>query len=91
MAGVFVRRKLTKWPARRGFGSDPELPLGEAAEAKSGDAAGNDVFNFRLESDDSDEVPLGKEPVPTEKPSSRSGAGFLDKRLQIAAAQSVQR
>ena len=57
----------------RGFGSDPELPLSEAAKGKSGDSGGKDVFNFSLDTNDSDEVPLGKQPPSSEKPS-RSGS-----------------
>jgi excisionase family DNA binding protein len=69
----FRSQEIDEMARERGLGSDPELPLGEAAKVKPGDAAGEEVFNFRLE-DDSDEVPLGKEPVASEKPS-RPGSG----------------
>jgi len=71
----FRSQEIDELARERGLGSDPELPLGEAAKAKPGDSGrGNDVFNFSLDSDDSDEVPLGKPPAATEKPS-RSGSG----------------
>ncbi len=71
----FRSQEIDEMARERGLGSDPELPLGEGARAKPGDSGrGNEVFNFSLDSDDSDEVPLGKQPAPTEKPS-RSGSG----------------
>jgi excisionase family DNA binding protein len=71
----FRSQEIDELARERGLGSDPELPLGEGARAKPGDSGrGNEVFNFSLDSDDSDEVPLGKPPAPTEKPS-RSGSG----------------
>jgi excisionase family DNA binding protein len=63
----FRAQEIEEMARERGYGSDPELPLGEA-KAKPGEGGG-DVFNFNLDSDDSDEVPLGKEPAPAEKPS----------------------
>jgi excisionase family DNA binding protein len=69
----FRAQEIEELARERGYGSDPELPLGEAAKAKPGDSGGGgEVFNFSLEPDDS-EVALGKEPVSTEKPSSRPG------------------
>jgi excisionase family DNA binding protein len=71
----FRSQEIDEMARERGFGSDPELPLGEAARTKPGDAGGgNEVFNFSLGADESDEVPLGKQPAATEKPS-RSGSG----------------
>ncbi|MHB1424653.1 MAG: helix-turn-helix domain-containing protein [Gemmataceae bacterium] len=70
----FRSQEIDEMARERGFGSDPELPLGEAAKVKTGDAASNEVFNFRLEGDDSEEVPLGKDPAASDKPS-RSGSG----------------
>ena len=71
----FRSQEIDEMARERGLGSDPELPLGEGARAKSGDSGrGNEVFNFSLDAEDSDEVPLGKQPAPTEKPS-RSGPG----------------
>jgi excisionase family DNA binding protein len=68
----FRAQEIDEMARAKGYGSDPELPLGEAARA--GDAGGHDVFNFSLEADDSDEVGLGKEPPPSEK-GSRGGSG----------------
>jgi excisionase family DNA binding protein len=69
----FRAQEIDEMARERGFGSDPELPLGEAA--KAGDAGrGDDVFQFSLGEDESEEVPLGKPPAATEKPS-RSGSG----------------
>jgi excisionase family DNA binding protein len=69
----FRSQEIDELARERGFGSDPELPLGEAVKAKPGDSGrAGEVFNFSL--DESDEVPLGKQPVSTEKPS-RSGSG----------------
>ncbi len=56
----FRAQEIDEMARVRGLGSDPELPLGDAAQAKAG---GKDVFNFSLGGDDSDEVPLGKEPA----------------------------
>lgn len=70
----FRAQEIDEMARERGFGSDPELPLGEAAKVKPGDSSG-EVFNFSLEADDSDEVALGNEPISTEKPSSRPGSG----------------
>jgi excisionase family DNA binding protein len=61
----FRAQEIDEMARARGYGSDPELPLGEAA-------AGNDVFNFSLDPSESDEVPIGKEPANPEK---RSGSG----------------
>lgn len=69
----FRAQEIDEMARERGLGSDPELPLGEAAKAKSGDSGAKDVFNFSLELDDSDEVALGKQPASSEKPS-RSGS-----------------
>jgi excisionase family DNA binding protein len=74
----FRAQEIDEMARERGYGSDPELPLGEAAKAKSGDSGGKDVFNFSLDVEESDEVPLGKEPVSSEKPS-RSGSGSRSK------------
>jgi excisionase family DNA binding protein len=70
----FRSQEIDELARAKGYGSDPELPLGEAAKAKAGDSGGQDVFNFSLETDESDEVPLGREPVGTEKHPSRSPA-----------------
>jgi excisionase family DNA binding protein len=69
----FRAQEIDEMARERGFGSDPELPLGEAAKAK-GDGGGNDVFNFSLDAGESGEVALGKEPAAADKPS-RSGMG----------------
>jgi excisionase family DNA binding protein len=58
----FRAQEIDEMARAKGYGSDPELPLGEAAKAKPGDSGGNEVFNFNLGADDSDEVGLGKEP-----------------------------
>lgn len=74
----FRSQEIDEMARERGFGSDPELPLGEAAKAKSGDSGGEEVFHFSLEGDDSEEVQWGKQPASTEKPSrsgSRKGSG----------------
>ncbi|HTU21500.1 MAG TPA: helix-turn-helix domain-containing protein [Gemmataceae bacterium] len=70
----FRSQEIDEMARERGFGSDPELPLGEAVKGKASDSGGKDVFNFSLDLDDSDEVPLGKGPASSEK-SSRSGSG----------------
>ena len=75
----FRSQEIDEMARERGFGSDPELPLGEAAKGKSGDSGGKDVFNFSLDVNDSDEVPLGKQPPSSEKPS-RSGSSVRVKR-----------
>lgn len=67
----FRSQEIDEMARERGFGSDPELPLGDAAKSKKGDG-GNDVFNFSLDPNESGEVPLGKDPV-GDKPS-RSGS-----------------
>jgi excisionase family DNA binding protein len=66
----FRAQEIDELARARGYGSDPELPLGEAAKTKD---AG--VFNFSLESDESDEVPIGKEPLGTDRPSRTPGSG----------------
>src|SRR5215472_16280527 len=58
----FRAQEIDEMARAKGYGSDPELPLGEAAKIKPGDSGGNEVFNFNLGADDSDEVGLGKEP-----------------------------
>ena len=68
----FRAQEIDEMARAKGYGSDPELPLGEAAKAKAGDSGGKDVFNFSLETDEGDEVPLGKEPAAAEKHPSRS-------------------
>lgn len=68
----FRAQEIDEMARERGFGSDPELPLGEATKAKAGDSGGKDVFNFSLEADESDEVPLGKDPASS---GVRSGSG----------------
>src|SRR6516164_2829798 len=69
----FRAQEIDEMARERGYGSDPELPLGEAAKAKAGDSGGGkDVFNFSLETDESDEVPLGKDPASS---GARSGGG----------------
>jgi excisionase family DNA binding protein len=68
----FRSQEIDELARAKGYGSDPELPLGEAAKAKAGDSGAKDVFNFSLESDESDEVPLGREPTSAEKHPSRS-------------------
>lgn len=70
----FRAQEIDEMARERGYGSDPELPLGEAAQAKAGDSGGKEVFNFSLDADDSDEVDLGKGPSGADKPS-RSGSG----------------
>jgi excisionase family DNA binding protein len=71
----FRSQEIDEMARERGFGSDPELPLGEGAKAKAGDSGrGNEVFNFSLGADESDEVQLAKQPPATEK-GSRSGSG----------------
>jgi excisionase family DNA binding protein len=65
----FRAQEIDEMARERGYGSDPELPLGEGAKAKAGDAdAGKDVFNFSLDADGGDEVALGKDPAAS-KPS----------------------
>ncbi|HTU18059.1 MAG TPA: helix-turn-helix domain-containing protein [Gemmataceae bacterium] len=67
----FRSQEIDEMARERGYGSDPELPLGEAA--KAGDSGrGNEVFNFSLDAGDSDEVPLGKDPAAS---GSRSAPG----------------
>jgi excisionase family DNA binding protein len=69
----FRSQEIDEMARERGYGSDPELPLGEGAKAKAGDSgAGNEVFNFSLSTDESEEVPIGKEPPSSEK---KSGSG----------------
>ncbi|HZV04133.1 MAG TPA: helix-turn-helix domain-containing protein [Gemmataceae bacterium] len=58
----FRAQEIDELARSKGYGSDPELPLGEAAKGKAGDS-GNEVFNFSLGADDSDDVGLGKEPT----------------------------
>jgi excisionase family DNA binding protein len=70
----FRAQEIDELARAKGFGSDPELPLGEAVKGKAGDSGGNEVFNFSLEPDESDEVPLGKEPTASDK-GSRPGSG----------------
>jgi excisionase family DNA binding protein len=71
----FRSQEIDEMARERGYGSDPELPLGDAGKAKAGDSGrGNEVFNFSLDEDESDEVQLAKQPAATEKPS-RSGSG----------------
>ncbi len=70
----FRAQEIDEMARAKGYGSDPELPLGEAAKAKAGDSGGKEVFNFSLETEESDEVPLGKEPAGTDKHPSRSPA-----------------
>ncbi len=73
----FRSQEIDEMARERGFGSDPELPLGEAVQGKPGDSGrGGEVFNFSLDVDESDEVQLGKQPTAVEKPShSGSGSG----------------
>src|SRR5262249_27811168 len=61
----FRAQEIDELARARGLGSDPELPLGEAA--KAGESGAKDVFNFSLEPGDSDEVPIGKEPLSSDK------------------------
>lgn len=71
----FRSQEIDEMARERGYGSDPELPLGEAAKAKPGDSTrGNEVFNFSLDPSESDEVPLGKDPAASGH-GSRSGSG----------------
>lgn len=70
----FRAQEIDEMARAKGYGSDPELPLGEAAKVKAGDSGGNEVFNFSLGAEDSDEVGLGKEPPASDK-ASRSGSG----------------
>jgi excisionase family DNA binding protein len=58
----FRAQEIDELARAKGYGSDPELPLGEAANVKAGDSGG-EVFNFNLGAEDSDEVGLGKEPT----------------------------
>jgi hypothetical protein len=72
----FRAQEINELARARGFGSDPELPLGEAPAAKAGAPEGGDVFNFSLGAEESDEVPIGQEPPsakskPHTPPSSR--------------------
>jgi excisionase family DNA binding protein len=70
----FRSQEIDEMARARGFGSDPELPLGEAAKAKPGDSGRGEVFNFSLDPSESDEVPLGKDPAASGH-GSRSGSG----------------
>jgi hypothetical protein len=69
----FRAQEIDEIARARGLGSDPELPLGESA--KGGAAEAKDVFNFSLEPGDSDEVPIGREPLSSDKSSSRTPGG----------------
>jgi excisionase family DNA binding protein len=69
----FRSQEIDEMARERGYGSDPELPLGEAAK-KPGDSGGNDVFNFSLDPGESSEVPLGKEPAPSRSGSRKTGS-----------------
>jgi excisionase family DNA binding protein len=73
----FRSQEIDEMARARGFGSDPELPLGEAVKAKPSDAGREgEVFDFSLGEDESDEVQLAKQPAAAEKPShSKSGSG----------------
>lgn len=66
----FRSQEIDEMARERGFGSDPELPLGDAA--KKGNSGKNDVFNFSLDAADSSEVPLGADPAASHP--SRSGS-----------------
>src|SRR5262245_55241020 len=68
----FRAQEIDEIARARGLGSDPELPLGEA---KGGESGAKDVFNFSLEPGDSDEVPIGKEQLSSDKSSSRTPGG----------------
>ncbi len=70
----FRSQEIDEMARERGYGSDPELPLGEAAKKQSGDSGGNDVFNFSLEAEESAEVPIGKEPAANKPSRSDSGS-----------------
>jgi excisionase family DNA binding protein len=66
----FRSQEIDEMARERGYGSDPELPLGEAA--KKGDSGKNDLFNFSLDPSESSEVPLGADPAASN--ASRSGS-----------------
>jgi len=68
----FRAQEIDELARSRGYGSDPELPLGEAAPPAAGGSGGKDVFNFSLDVDDSADVPIGKEPTGSGKSPSRS-------------------
>jgi excisionase family DNA binding protein len=69
----FRSQEIDEMARERGYGSDPELPLGDTGKKQAGDSGGKDVFNFSLETDESTEIPIGREP-PSNKPS-RSDSG----------------
>lgn len=72
----FRSQEIDEMARERGFGSDPELPLGEALKGKPGDSGhGKEVFNFSLDPSESDEVPLGKDPSASSGHGPRSGSG----------------
>jgi excisionase family DNA binding protein len=71
----FRAQEIDEMARERGYGSDPELPLGEAGKAKAGDsAAAKDVFNFSLDADGGDEVALGKDPAASKASGTGSGS-----------------
>lgn len=73
----FRSQEIDEMARERGLGSDPELPLGEAVKPKSkpGESGHGEVFNFRVDEDDSDEVQLGKDPASSGHSRSGSGSG----------------
>src|SRR6185437_6509697 len=71
----FRAQEIDELARERGYGSDPELPLGDAVANKAGDSGGKDVFNFSLDVGDSAEVPIGKEPTGSGKHPSRTPGG----------------
>jgi excisionase family DNA binding protein len=71
----FRSQEIDELARARGFGSDPELPLGEAKKTVVPEGGGQDVFKFSVDVDESDEVPIGQEPVGSTKTPSRSPTG----------------
>src|SRR5690242_1386125 len=72
----FRSQEIDELARSRGYGSEPELPLGEAPPARAGGSGGKDVFNFSLGAEEGDEVPIGREPAkPGPASSSRASGG----------------
>ncbi len=72
----FRSQEIDEMARQRGFGSDPELQLGEAGRAKRGDSpppakkGDKGVFDFTLDPDANDQVEIGQELV-VETPSGK--------------------